>query len=64
MDIYLFCALISVIDLIYLMAKVRVHRPSSYASHATDFILSCIETLNSYNCIRIMDNAYMRCVPM
>ncbi|KAF9802890.1 hypothetical protein SFRURICE_015487 [Spodoptera frugiperda] len=26
------------------LVEVRVHRPASYASHATDFSLSCIET--------------------
>uniref|UniRef100_A0A2H1WNL5 SFRICE_036059 n=1 Tax=Spodoptera frugiperda TaxID=7108 RepID=A0A2H1WNL5_SPOFR len=47
--------------------KVRVHRPASYASHATDFSLSCIEThttasTDPHRTDRIIGNAYMRCV--
>ncbi|KAF9796047.1 hypothetical protein SFRURICE_006826 [Spodoptera frugiperda] len=48
---------------------VSVHRPASYASHATDFSLSCIETDTTTstdphrtNCL--IDNAYIRCVSM
>ncbi|KAF9824434.1 hypothetical protein SFRURICE_019679, partial [Spodoptera frugiperda] len=49
--------------------KIRVHRPASYASHATDFSLSCIEThttasTDPHRTDRIISNAYMRCVPM
>uniref|UniRef100_A0A2H1VDI4 SFRICE_005621 n=1 Tax=Spodoptera frugiperda TaxID=7108 RepID=A0A2H1VDI4_SPOFR len=49
--------------------KVRVHSPASYASHATDFSLSCIEThttaaIDPHRTDRIIGNAYMRCVLM
>ncbi|KAF9820339.1 hypothetical protein SFRURICE_015614 [Spodoptera frugiperda] len=49
--------------------NVRVHRPASYASHATDFSLSCIEThttaaTDPHRTDRIIGNAYMRCVLM
>uniref|UniRef100_A0A2H1V3R8 SFRICE_006699 n=1 Tax=Spodoptera frugiperda TaxID=7108 RepID=A0A2H1V3R8_SPOFR len=49
--------------------KVSVHRPASYASHGTDFSLSCIEshtTASTYphRTNRITDNAYMRCALM
>ncbi|KAF9823591.1 hypothetical protein SFRURICE_011897, partial [Spodoptera frugiperda] len=45
---------------------VRVLRPASYASHATDFSWSCIEThttasTNPHRTHRIINNAYMRC---
>ncbi|KAF9813073.1 hypothetical protein SFRURICE_000033 [Spodoptera frugiperda] len=47
----------------------RVHRPASYASHATDFSLSCRETdttasTDPHRTDRITSNAYMRCVQM
>ncbi|KAF9793779.1 hypothetical protein SFRURICE_013191 [Spodoptera frugiperda] len=47
--------------------KVRVHRLASYASHATDFSLSCIEThittsTDPHRTDRIIGNAYVRCV--
>ncbi|KAF9796949.1 hypothetical protein SFRURICE_012580 [Spodoptera frugiperda] len=43
--------------------------PASYASYATDFSLSCIEThttasTDPHRTDRIIGNAYMRCVPM
>ncbi|KAF9822363.1 hypothetical protein SFRURICE_017638 [Spodoptera frugiperda] len=43
---------------------IRVHRPASYASYATDFSLSCIEThttatTNPHRTHRIISNAYM-----
>ncbi|KAF9803810.1 hypothetical protein SFRURICE_013087 [Spodoptera frugiperda] len=46
--------------------KVHVHRPASYAK---DFSLSCIETYTTastdpHRTDRIIDDAYMRCVPM
>ncbi|KAF9806742.1 hypothetical protein SFRURICE_011446 [Spodoptera frugiperda] len=49
--------------------NVSVHRPTSYASHATDFSLSCIEThktasTDPHRMDRIIGNAYMRCVLM
>ncbi|KAF9796894.1 hypothetical protein SFRURICE_011083 [Spodoptera frugiperda] len=49
--------------------KVRVHRPASYASHATDFSLSCIVThttasTDPHRTDRVIGNAYMRCVLM
>ncbi|KAF9810996.1 hypothetical protein SFRURICE_000064 [Spodoptera frugiperda] len=49
--------------------KVSVHRPASYASHVTDFSLSCIEThttasTDPHRTDRIIGNAYMRCVLM
>ncbi|KAF9802328.1 hypothetical protein SFRURICE_009010, partial [Spodoptera frugiperda] len=49
--------------------NVSVHRPASYASHATYFSLSCIEThttasTDPHRTDRIIGNAYMRCVPM
>ncbi|KAF9801258.1 hypothetical protein SFRURICE_002355 [Spodoptera frugiperda] len=49
--------------------KVRVHRPASYASHATDFNLSCVKTrttasTNPHRTDHIINNAYMRCVLM
>ncbi|KAF9796384.1 hypothetical protein SFRURICE_007067 [Spodoptera frugiperda] len=45
----------------------KVNRSASCASHATDFSLSCVEThttasTNLYCTIRIIGNAYMRCV--
>uniref|UniRef100_A0A2H1VVJ2 SFRICE_022143 n=1 Tax=Spodoptera frugiperda TaxID=7108 RepID=A0A2H1VVJ2_SPOFR len=48
---------------------VSVHRPASYASHATDFSLSCIEThttasTDPHRTDRIIGNVYMRCVLM
>ncbi|KAF9801036.1 hypothetical protein SFRURICE_006079 [Spodoptera frugiperda] len=48
---------------------VSVHRPASYASHATDFSLPCIEThitasTDPHRTHRIFSNAYMRCVLM
>ncbi|KAF9803984.1 hypothetical protein SFRURICE_019180 [Spodoptera frugiperda] len=48
---------------------VSVHSPASYASHATDFRLSCIEThttasTDPHRMDRIIGNAYMRCVLM
>ncbi|KAF9823854.1 hypothetical protein SFRURICE_013391 [Spodoptera frugiperda] len=48
---------------------VRVHRPASYVSHATDFSLSCVEThttasADPHRTHRIISNAYMRCVQM
>ncbi|KAF9823659.1 hypothetical protein SFRURICE_019166 [Spodoptera frugiperda] len=51
----------------FIRVKVSVHRPASYASHATDFSLSCIETnasTNPHRTDRIIGNAYMRCAPM
>uniref|UniRef100_A0A2H1VJY2 SFRICE_002909 n=1 Tax=Spodoptera frugiperda TaxID=7108 RepID=A0A2H1VJY2_SPOFR len=50
-------------------APVRVHRPASYVSHATDFSLSCIETratasTDPHRTDRIIGNAYMRFVLM
>uniref|UniRef100_A0A2H1UZY7 SFRICE_008510 n=1 Tax=Spodoptera frugiperda TaxID=7108 RepID=A0A2H1UZY7_SPOFR len=52
-----------------LSLRVSVHRPASYASHATDFSLSCIEThttasTDPHRTDRIIGNAYMRCVLM
>uniref|UniRef100_A0A2H1VQL7 SFRICE_009884 n=1 Tax=Spodoptera frugiperda TaxID=7108 RepID=A0A2H1VQL7_SPOFR len=49
--------------------KVLVHRPASYAPHATDFSLSCIEThttasIDPHRTDRIISNAYMRCMLM
>uniref|UniRef100_A0A2H1VVI3 SFRICE_005515 n=1 Tax=Spodoptera frugiperda TaxID=7108 RepID=A0A2H1VVI3_SPOFR len=49
--------------------KVSVHRPVSYASHATDLSLSCIEThttasTDPHRTDRVIGNAYMQCVPM
>uniref|UniRef100_A0A2H1V1C5 SFRICE_025270 n=1 Tax=Spodoptera frugiperda TaxID=7108 RepID=A0A2H1V1C5_SPOFR len=46
---------------------VSVHRPALYASHATDFSLSCIETQTTastdpHRTDRIIGNANMRCV--
>ncbi|KAF9799114.1 hypothetical protein SFRURICE_003459 [Spodoptera frugiperda] len=48
---------------------VSVRKSASYASHVTDFSLSCIETLTTAStdphCTdRIIGNAYMRCVLM
>ncbi|KAF9799825.1 hypothetical protein SFRURICE_011141 [Spodoptera frugiperda] len=48
---------------------VRVHKPASYAPHATDLSLSCIEThttasTDPHRTDRIISNAYMRCVLM
>ncbi|KAF9806686.1 hypothetical protein SFRURICE_020742 [Spodoptera frugiperda] len=37
--------------------KVSVHRPASYASHATDFSLSCMETHTTASSIRIVRTA-------
>uniref|UniRef100_A0A2H1VUG5 SFRICE_007905 n=1 Tax=Spodoptera frugiperda TaxID=7108 RepID=A0A2H1VUG5_SPOFR len=56
-------------DFLQTTYEVRVHRTASYASHATDFSLSCIEThtnasTDPHRTDRIIDNAYMRCVPM
>ncbi|KAF9820337.1 hypothetical protein SFRURICE_015612, partial [Spodoptera frugiperda] len=44
--------------------KISVHRPASYASHATDFSLSCIEThttasTDPHRTDRIFSNAYL-----
>ncbi|KAF9802112.1 hypothetical protein SFRURICE_004363 [Spodoptera frugiperda] len=49
--------------------KVRVHSPASYAPHARDFSLSCIEThttasIDPHRTDRIISNSYMRCVLM
>ncbi|KAF9796028.1 hypothetical protein SFRURICE_006807 [Spodoptera frugiperda] len=49
--------------------SVSVNRPASYASLATDFSLSCIEThttasTDPHRTDRIISNAYMQCVPM
>uniref|UniRef100_A0A2H1VKQ3 SFRICE_019328 n=1 Tax=Spodoptera frugiperda TaxID=7108 RepID=A0A2H1VKQ3_SPOFR len=47
--------------------KVQVNRPASYASHATDFSLSCLEahttaSTDPHRTDRIISNTYMRCV--
>ncbi|KAF9793565.1 hypothetical protein SFRURICE_015592 [Spodoptera frugiperda] len=49
--------------------KARVYRLSSYASHATDYSLFCIETHTTastdlHRTYRIISNTYMRCVLM
>ncbi|KAF9790001.1 hypothetical protein SFRURICE_002366 [Spodoptera frugiperda] len=48
---------------------VSVLKPASYASHATDFSLSCIEThttasTDPHRTDHIIGNAYIRCVLM
>uniref|UniRef100_A0A2H1VBT5 SFRICE_023750 n=1 Tax=Spodoptera frugiperda TaxID=7108 RepID=A0A2H1VBT5_SPOFR len=52
-----------------LKSSIIVHKPASYASHATDFMWSCIEThttasTDPHRTNRIISNAYMRCVLM
>uniref|UniRef100_A0A2H1WPN4 SFRICE_039960 n=1 Tax=Spodoptera frugiperda TaxID=7108 RepID=A0A2H1WPN4_SPOFR len=49
--------------------QTRCQLPASYAPHATDFSLSCIEThttasTDPHRTDRIIGNAYMRCVLM
>ncbi|KAF9801531.1 hypothetical protein SFRURICE_012177 [Spodoptera frugiperda] len=56
-------------DLRKINCQVRVHMPASYALHATDFSLSCIEThtiasTDPHRTDGIIGNVYLRCVLM